>query len=170
MLAGLGIGAVLAIGNVYAGLKTNWWDSGNVTAAVLGFALCAPAARLGRRPYSLLENNITQTAAGCGGDHAAALGLLGALAGAGSAGHRYPAWGLAPGALALALFGILLAVPLRRRYVIAEPLPVSQRHRHRRGDPGHPRLLGEARRQTRILVVAALVAMASPGFGTGDRR
>src|SRR5436190_24280850 len=62
-LAGIGLGVVLAIGNVYMGLKTGWWDSGNITAAVLGFALLAPAARKGLRPYTLFENNITQTLA-----------------------------------------------------------------------------------------------------------
>src|SRR5688572_14743435 len=79
LFTGLGLGAVLAVGNVYAGLKTNWWDSGNVTAAVVGFALVAPGARLRRRPYSPLENNITQTAAGAAGIMPAAIGLLGAL-------------------------------------------------------------------------------------------
>jgi uncharacterized oligopeptide transporter (OPT) family protein len=36
---GCAVGAVLATTNVYMGLKTGWNDSGNVTAAILGFAL-----------------------------------------------------------------------------------------------------------------------------------
>ena len=94
VLVGLGIGAVLAIGNVYIGLKTSWWDSGNVTAAVLGFALLAPGARRGRRPYSLLENNITQTAAGAVAIMPPALGLLGALPALQLMQHHFSAWAI----------------------------------------------------------------------------
>ena len=167
VLMGLGIGALMAIGNVYAGLKTSWWDSGNVTAAVLGFALMAPAARLGRRPYSLLENNITQTAAGAVAIMPPALGLLGALPALELLGHRYPAWAIGVWGLALALFGVLVAVPLRHRYVIAEPLPFPSaiataeviRAVHASSD--------QARKHTRILVVAALIAMAVTWFRDG---
>src|SRR6266566_4792665 len=76
VLAGVGVGAVLAIGNVYMGLKTGWWDSGSITAAVIGFALLAPAARNGLRPYTLFENNITQTLAGSAAIMPCTLGLL----------------------------------------------------------------------------------------------
>jgi uncharacterized oligopeptide transporter (OPT) family protein len=64
VLAGVVLGGVLSMGNIYMGLKSNWWDSGNITAAILGFALCAPSARARGQRYTLLENNITQTTAG----------------------------------------------------------------------------------------------------------
>jgi uncharacterized oligopeptide transporter (OPT) family protein len=167
VLAGLGIGALLAIGNLYVGLKTSWWDSGNVTAALLGFALMSPAGRLGRRPYSLLENNITQTVAGAVAIVPPALGLLGALPALQLLGHHYSSWAIGAWGLALALFGVLLAVPLRHRYVVAEPLPFPSalataeviRAIHASSD--------EARRQTRALLAAAILAMAITWFRDG---
>ena len=167
VLVGLGIGAVLAIGNVYIGLKTSWWDSGNVTAAVLGFALLAPGKRIGRRPYSVLENNITQTTAGAVAIMPPALGLLGALPALELLGHRYPGWAVGIWGLALAVFGILLAVPLRQRYLVAEPLPFPSalataeviRAVHASSD--------QARRQTRALIAAAVFALAVTWFRDG---
>jgi uncharacterized oligopeptide transporter (OPT) family protein len=123
LLVGLAIGVVLTIGNIYMGLKTGWWDSQNITAAVVGFALLGPSARLGRRPYSLLENNITQTAASSAGVMPATLGLLGALPALELMGHHYALWAVGVWGLALGVFGILLAVPLRQRFVIRESLP-----------------------------------------------
>ena len=117
------LGAVLAVGNIYMGLKSNWWDSGNITAAILGFALCAPSVRASGRRYSLLENNITQTTAGAAAVMPATIGLLGALPALELAGHRYLDLGAGAWGAALALFGILLAAPLRERYVVTEPLP-----------------------------------------------
>ena len=167
VLAGTLLGAVLAVGNIYMGLKSNWWDSGNITAAVLGFALCAPGARRSRRPYSLLENNITQTMAGSAAVIPATIGLLGALPALELLGHRYPAWALAAWGLALAAFGIFLAVPLRRRFVVEEPLPFPSgiataevmRAIHASSE--------DARVRTRMLLLAAAVALALTWFRDG---
>jgi uncharacterized oligopeptide transporter (OPT) family protein len=123
VLAGVGVGAVLAIGNVYMGLKTGWWDSGSITAAVIGFGLLAPGGRRSGKPYSPLENNITQTVAGSAAVMPATLGLLGGLPALELLGHRYPAWAIGSWGFALAIFGILLAVPMRQRFVVSEPLP-----------------------------------------------
>jgi uncharacterized oligopeptide transporter (OPT) family protein len=167
VLAGLVLGAVLSVANVYIGLKSNFWDSGNLTAAVLAFALCAPGARLRGRPYSLLENNITQTMAGSAASMPATLGILGALPALELLGHHYPTWGLAAWGLALALFGILLAVPLRQRYVVNEPLPFPSaiataevmRAMHSSSE--------EARARTRVLLVVAVVALLITWFRDG---
>src|SRR5438874_587498 len=89
IVIGCGIGAVLAIGNVYMGLKTGWWDGGVVAAAVLGFVLMAPLARLGKAAYSRQENVLTQTAASSAAAMPSAIGLLGALPALAIMGHRY---------------------------------------------------------------------------------
>ena len=62
-MTGGALGIVLAAGNVYTGLKINSIDGGSITAALLGFALFATFKRLERKPYTALENNITQTTA-----------------------------------------------------------------------------------------------------------
>jgi uncharacterized oligopeptide transporter (OPT) family protein len=77
LLAGCGIGALLAAANVYTGLKISVIDGGSITAALLGFTLFATFTRVGRRPYTAIENNITQTTA----SSAAIMGFAAGLGG-----------------------------------------------------------------------------------------
>ena len=63
VLVGCGIGALLAAGNVYTGIKTGFIDGGIISAAVLGFTFFALFRGKGAAPYSIAENNITQTTA-----------------------------------------------------------------------------------------------------------
>jgi uncharacterized oligopeptide transporter (OPT) family protein len=163
-LAGLGLGAVLTIGNVYMGLKTGWWDSGNITAAVLGFALVAPLARRGPRPYSLFENNITQTLAGSAAVMPATLGLLGGLPALELLGRSYPAWAIGAWGLALGVFGILLGVPFRQRFVVSDPLPFPSAIATAEVLRAVQASSAEARARTRALAAGAVFAMAVTWF------
>ena len=63
LAVGLSIGAVLAAGNVYTGLKSGFIDGGALTAALLSFTFFATFKRLTRLPFGPLENNVAQTAA-----------------------------------------------------------------------------------------------------------
>lgn len=123
LATGLGLGALLAVGNLYMGLKTGWWDSGSITASVLAFAVLTACARVTGRPASPLETNAAQTAASAVGATPAAAGLLGAVPALALLGRDVPgaiaaAWGLGLGAL-----GVLLALALRRRLLEEERLP-----------------------------------------------
>ncbi|ATB45369.1 OPT family oligopeptide transporter [Corallococcus macrosporus] len=120
---GLLIGGLLAVTNVYMGLKTGWWESGSVTAAVLGFSALASVSRRRGVPYTPLENNLTQTAAASVGAMPAAAGLLGALPALTMLGTSVPAWGVAVWSVALGALGVLAAHLLRRRLVAQEALP-----------------------------------------------
>ena len=123
LLVGGAIGAVLAAGNVYTGLKISIIDGGSITAALLGFMFFATFTRLARRPYSALENNITQTTA-------ASAAIMGYVAGVGGPvpamallGREFPSWALCVWGLAVALVGIVAAALLRRKLVVDEALP-----------------------------------------------
>src|ERR1700687_1147249 len=72
------IGILLALINVYMGLKTGWWETGNITASLLGFVLGTGLLRR-RSSYSPGENNPTQTIASSMGAMPATAGLLGAI-------------------------------------------------------------------------------------------
>jgi uncharacterized oligopeptide transporter (OPT) family protein len=157
---GLAVGAVLAIGNVYMGLKTGWWDSGSITAAVIGFGVLGPGARRRGAPYSPLENNITQTLAGSAAVMPATIGLLGGLPALELLGHRYPAWAIGSWGLALGLFGILLAVPLRQRFVVAEPLPFPSALATAEVIRAIHGSSSEARTRTRALFLGVAIAVA----------
>ncbi|MFB1479263.1 OPT/YSL family transporter [Corallococcus sp. RDP092CA] len=120
---GLLIGALLAVTNLYMGLKTGLWDSGSITATVLGFSVLAPYGRRRGAPYTPLENNLTQTAAAAVGAMPASAGLLAAIPALALLGTRVPGWGIAAWGLVLGVVGVLVAGLLRRRLVEQESLP-----------------------------------------------
>src|ERR1044071_2826525 len=116
------LGIVFAVGNVYVGLKTGISDNATVTAAILGFALCG---RLGKRPYSARENNITQNVSSSAATMPSAMGFLGSFPALTLMGAEYPEWAVLLWGGAVGLFGIALALPLRKRFVNEERLPFS---------------------------------------------
>lgn len=116
LASGLLVGALLCVANLYMGLKTGLWDSGQITASVLAMALAS--GRLTR-----LENNVAQTAASSVGGIPAAAGLLGAIPALQLLGIRVAGWGIALWGLALGVVGVLIALALRRRLLDEEDLP-----------------------------------------------
>ncbi len=159
LAVGCAIGAVLAAGNVYTGLKISMIDGGSITAALLGFMLFS-RTRSGRAPYSALENNITQTTA-------ASAAIMGYVAGVGGPipamslmGGHFPGWALAIWGMAIALIGIFAASLLRRKLVIEEALPFPTGNAT--GDLIETMFAARASalRRARLLLGGALVAAA----------
>src|SRR5712675_3394757 len=101
LASGLAVGALLCIANLYMGLKTGFWDGGQITASVLALALTS--GKLTR-----LENNVAQTAASAVGGIPAAAGLLGAIPALQLLGVPVPGWRSAAWALARGLVGVLI--------------------------------------------------------------
>ncbi|HVV51433.1 MAG TPA: OPT/YSL family transporter, partial [Polyangia bacterium] len=123
LVMGCAIGAVLAAGNVYTALKLSIIDGGSITAALLGFLFFGTFTRLGRRPYSALENNITQTTASSAAIMSFVAGIGGPAPALALMGRDFPPWALTLWGLALALIGIFAAVLLRRKLVVDDALP-----------------------------------------------
>jgi uncharacterized oligopeptide transporter (OPT) family protein len=117
------IGAVLAAGNVYTGLKISMIDGGSITAALVGFMLFATFTRLARRPYSALENNVTQTVAASAAIMGYAAGVGGPVPAMALMGSNFPGWALCLWGLAIAGAGIVAGTLLRRKLVDVEALP-----------------------------------------------
>ncbi|HEX7488318.1 MAG TPA: OPT/YSL family transporter, partial [Anaeromyxobacteraceae bacterium] len=117
LAVGLGIGALLALGNVYMGLKTGWWDSGSITASLIAFALLSVWSRAGGRRASARETNLAQTTAVAVGAAPAAAGLLGAIPALSLLGRDTPGWIAGSWGLAVGALGVLLALALRRRLI-----------------------------------------------------
>ena len=167
LLVGGAIGAVLAAGNVYTGLKISIIDGGSITAALLGFMFFATFTRLARRPYSALENNITQTTA-------ASAAIMGYVAGVGGPvpamallGRQFPGWALCAWGLAVALVGIVAAALLRRKLVVDEALPFPTGNAT--GDLIETIFAARASavRRARFLIAGAAVAAAVTWFRDG---
>lgn len=67
IVTGMAFGGGLSLCNVYLGLKIGWGMNMSVTAALLGFGFWAVAGRAAKiRPFTVLENNLNQTAASAG--------------------------------------------------------------------------------------------------------
>ena len=92
ILVGSGIGVLLAAGNVYTSIKTGYIDGGSISAAVLGFSFFAIFRRRGSAPYSVAENNITQTTAASAAVMSFVLGAGGPLSALTMMGQIYPGW------------------------------------------------------------------------------
>ncbi|HEY0705897.1 MAG TPA: OPT/YSL family transporter [Polyangia bacterium] len=120
LLVGSGIGAVLAAGNVYAGLKTGYIDGGSITAALLGSLLLSAWAR---RPAHALDINLTQTVASSAAVMSFAAGVGAPMPALALLGHPLPAAAILVWGLALAVLGIAVACLLRGRLIVSEDLP-----------------------------------------------
>lgn len=167
LFTGCLIGAVLAAGNVYTGLKIGMIDGGSITAALLGFTLFSTVTRLGRTPYTALENNITQTTA-------ASAAVMGFVAGVGGPvpamallGRNFPGWALAIWGMAIGIIGIFAATLLRRKLVVEDALPFPTGNAT--GELIETMFAGRqsALRRARFLLMGALVAMAVTWFRDG---
>lgn len=123
ILAGCAIGALLAAGNVYTGLKTAYADGGSITASVLAFAFLGAKRTSRGRPYSVGENNLTQTIASSAAMMSFAAGLTGPVAALTLSGYAYPFWAIALWGVGLGALGVVIARSLRQRLIVAEALP-----------------------------------------------
>ena len=119
LLAGCVLGALFTAAGVYIALKSPFSDAGLIPASVLSVAVFAAI----RRPMSALENNVSATCSGGAAATAATAGLMGPAAAMAMMGHAYSGWTIAVVGLALAVFGVLLAVPLREPLVVEAKLP-----------------------------------------------
>jgi uncharacterized oligopeptide transporter (OPT) family protein len=165
---GCAIGAALAAGNTYTGLKSGFIDGGALTAALLSFTFFATFKRLVRVPFGPLENNVAQTAASSAAIMAFVHGLMGPMPALTLMGHRQPPpWALWTWGLALSAIGIVVGTFLRRKLVVDEALPfpsgiaTAELIRTAHADEG------PARRRTWFLVVSLLIAAAATWFRDG---
>jgi putative OPT family oligopeptide transporter len=120
LVVGSGIGALLAAGNVYAGLKTGYIDGGSITAALLGSLLLGAWAR---RPAHPLDVNLTQTVAASAAVMSFAAGVGAPMPALEMLGHPLSAPAILVWGLALAVLGIAVACALRPRLIVTEALP-----------------------------------------------
>jgi len=170
VLLGAGIGLVMCLSNLYAGLKTGLAFGVAVTAGLLAHSAHGVLRRFTRgAPLSVLETNSAQTVASSAG-----YATGGALVSVNGAyllvtGHHPPAWTLLLWTLCLSALGVFFAIPLKRQLIDRERLPfptgtaaaVTVRALHAEGEDSRPR--------TRALgfggLVAGLVTFARDGLG-----
>jgi uncharacterized oligopeptide transporter (OPT) family protein len=117
---GLVLGVVLATANVYLGLKTGWWESGGILAALIGFMVLRGS---GSDEEVASSTVLGQAMASSAAAMPAAIGLLGAIPALDLMGQSVPAWLLALYGVTLGVFGLLLAIVFREQLLVADALP-----------------------------------------------
>lgn len=124
IVAGMLIGAVMCLSNIYVFFKTGWSMGVTLTACILAWAVfqALGAAGLVRRPLGVLENNaLTTVASGAGfmtgGGNMAAFGALLMVTTV-----RPPSLPIIAWFAAIAGLGVFAAIPIKRRLIDEEAL------------------------------------------------
>jgi putative OPT family oligopeptide transporter len=131
VLTGSLLGFVLALTNVYIGLKVGLHLGVSITAGIFSYAAWNTAVRMGvaRTGMTLLETNCAQSTASAAGystrniviTSIPALLMLSATSGH-PTGQHLPVWVTIPFVFLLAVLGTVLAIPLKRTLINRERL------------------------------------------------
>jgi putative OPT family oligopeptide transporter len=122
VIAGILIGFVMCLSNVYVFFKTGWSLGVTLTACILAFATFKLLEAFGARPLGVLENNaLTTVASGAGymtgGGNAAAFGAIVMITTVQPSKVGLIAWfGL------IAALGVFVAIPIKRQLINREGL------------------------------------------------
>lgn len=129
VIAGLLIGLIICFSNVYFGLQTGWISGMAMPSALIGFAFFKSMARCLPRPFTPVENVLVQTVAGAVGTMPLCAGLVGVMPALNYllkpeeggvidlTTTRLIIW-----SVGICFFGVFIAVPLRREFIIRENL------------------------------------------------
>ncbi|KAG0203805.1 hypothetical protein BGX28_004046 [Mortierella sp. GBA30] len=128
---GIGIGALLCFTNMYFGLQTGWISMMSLQSSLLGFAIFKTLKPYLKVPFGPAENIVLQSIAVATGTMPLAAGFVGIIPALQMLTKEDTPTGpifltateLILWCLAIAFFGVFIAVPLRRQVIIKEKLP-----------------------------------------------
>ncbi|MCJ7819066.1 MAG: OPT/YSL family transporter, partial [Syntrophales bacterium] len=123
---GMGLGLILSLTNLYIGIMTGWTLGVGVTSVILSFSLFKVLSRIGLgSEITMLENNAMQSVATSAGYMTAPLvssvSAYMVVTGRVIPMHQTMAW-----IVVLAILGVLVAFPLKRRFINDEQLPFPE--------------------------------------------
>jgi len=120
------LGGVLSATNLYVGAKTGVTLGMGVTSVILAFALYRLLSRAGLgRDFTLLENNAMQSIATAAGYMTSPL-IASLSAYMLVTGQVVPARHMIPWMVLIAVLGMLIAFPMKRRFINEEQLPFPE--------------------------------------------
>src|SRR5690606_4373416 len=124
LLTGFLLAGGLSLCNVYAGLKVGWSFNMSITAVLIAFGFWNLSQRLfGTRPYGMLENHRSQTAASAGANISSA-GLVSAIPAMTMLTGQTLPWGvLVVWLFAVALVGVVVGLGIRKQMILVDQLP-----------------------------------------------
>ncbi len=120
------LGAVMAMSNLYIGLKTGWSLGVSITACILSFATYSTLSRIAPRLFgsnlTILENNAMQSTASSAGYSTGTTIMSAMSALLITTGHHLP-WPVLMGwTFCIAVLGTVIAIPMKRQMVNIERL------------------------------------------------
>jgi OPT family oligopeptide transporter len=124
-LTGFFLGGVLSITNLYVAAKTGWTLGVGLTSVILAFALYRVFSSLGARDMTILENNCVQSIATAAGYMTMPL-TSGLAAYMWATNSVLPAWQIVCFTVVLSILGVLVAFPMKRRFVNDEQHPFPE--------------------------------------------
>lgn len=128
VLTGMALGSIVSITNIYVSLKTTWSIGATITTAIVAYAIFKGlekvSARVRNKPYTVLENYMmASTACSAGYMNAAGLGAAIPALYMINPDVQFAWWQLMLWLWAVAVMGLFMAGPLKRRLINIEKLP-----------------------------------------------
>jgi uncharacterized oligopeptide transporter (OPT) family protein len=124
-VTGFCLGGVLSITNLYVAAKTGWTLGVGLTSVILAFAIYRAFARLGARDMTILENNCVQSIATAAGYMTLPL-TSGLAAYMWATNSVLPPWQIVCFTIVLSILGVLVAFPMKRRFINDEQHPFPE--------------------------------------------
>lgn len=124
-VTGFILGGVLSATNLYIGAKTGWTLGVGLTSVILAFAAFRVMATLGMRDMTILENNASQSIATSAGYMTGPL-ISGVAAYMMVKNEIIPWWQLMAFNVVLSILGVLVAFPMKRRFINDEQAPFPE--------------------------------------------
>jgi len=124
-ITGFLLGGILSATNLYVGAKTGWTLGVGITSVVLAFAMFKILSRMGAQDMTILENNAMQSIATSAGYMTGPL-ISGMAAYMMIQNQTIPWWQMMTFNVVLSLMGVLVAFPMKRRFINDEQQPFPE--------------------------------------------
>lgn len=124
-VTGFLLGGFLSATNLYVGAKTGWTLGVGITSVILAFAAFRVMSRAGVRDMTILENNASQSVATAAGYMTSPL-VSGIAAYMWIENALIPWWQMALFNMTLSFLGVLVAFPMKRRFINDEQQPFPE--------------------------------------------
>ncbi len=124
-VTGFILGGLLSATNLYIGAKTGWTLGVGLTSVILAFAMFKVLSTLGAKDMTILENNAMQSIATSAGYMTGPL-ISGMAAYMMVTNKLMPWWQMLLFNVVLSILGVLVAFPMKRRFINDEQMPFPE--------------------------------------------
>ncbi len=127
VITGAVLGGIMAVSNLYVGMKTGWGLGVTITACVLAFALFSSLQTLfpalARNHFTILENNMMSSTASAAGYMSSSIFVSAVPALYLATGKSIGWFELSLWAGAVSFLGVFMAIPMKRQQINIDQLP-----------------------------------------------